>query len=276
MIAGMKNAFQKIEQRQKQLARSAFCAWLNQVGLDQDALRFAPSMTYFVLGFRDILALAKRERSVSESVSDLDELDLAINTHCEEDREHWKWFLSDIEKLGYLNTTPEKFLFRIWSDEEQMPRRMIYHITHLIQSETDSRLILVMIECLEAAFAVFIESLKPQLVKRGFYEKLTYFGQKHDLGEQSHAMGSWIEDQAAGEKGSKSHVPHPASHEAHGDTVVARLASSPSSPELESQAARLVDSIFNHFEMLFEHWRRVALSSGGAGLPPEAIQKDRR
>ncbi len=249
----MKMTFQKIEQRKKQLSQSAFCTWLQQVGPEQDALGFAPSMSYFVLGFRDILALAKRESPASE-------LDLAINHHCEEDREHWKWFLTDIQKLGYLNTTPEKFLFRIWSDEEQMPRKMIYHITHLIQSEGDSRLILTMIECLEAAFAVFIENLKPQLVKRDFYEKLSYFGQKHDLGEQSHAMGSWIEDESSS---SASRQP---------ESAVTRLISSDSPPELERKASQIVDSIFDHFEMLFTHWHQVALG----GLRPDTVEQNRR
>lgn len=247
MIFSMKSTFAKIETRKKQLGKNTFCQWLRQVGPEQDALSFAPSMSYFVLGFRDILALAKRKQPKTE-------LDEAINHHCEEDREHWKWFLSDIQKMGYLDTTPEKFLFRIWSDQEQTPRQMIYHITHLIQSEIDSRLILTMIECLEAAFAVFIETLKPQLVKRGFYEKLIYFGQQHDLGEQSHAMGSWIEGGSSSTAGN------------HAETTLAHLASSDSPPEVEARAIQIVDSIFDQFELLFQHWHQVATGADEGSL----------
>lgn len=261
----MRSTFQKIEQRKRRLSLSPFCGWLSEAGLEQDALGFAPSMSYFVLGFRDILALAKRNNPRTD-------LDRAINLHCEEDREHWKWFLSDIQKLGYLNTTPEKILGRIWSDEEQMPRQMIYHITHLIQSESDSRVILAIIECLEAAFAVFIETLKPQLVKRDFYEKLSYFGQQHDLGEQSHAMGSWIE-------GTKDHVLG-----VPPEAALNQFARLDSPPEVEARAFRFIDSIFDHFELLFAHWNQVAkkaLGDDGLGscdrwLGPKPTQENRR
>ena len=101
----MEKTFAHIDHKKNQLSQNPFCLWLKQAGLEQDALIFAPSMSYFVLGFRDILELAKRPNPKTE-------LDFSINVHCEEDKEHWKWFLGDIQKLGYLNMSPEEFIFQ--------------------------------------------------------------------------------------------------------------------------------------------------------------------
>lgn len=225
----MKTVLHEIEKQKEILSKTKFAAWLEDLEMNHDVLAFAPSMSYFVLGFRDILELAKRQNPENA-------LDFAINAHCEEDKEHWKWFLSDIQNLGYLNRSPLELISRIWSDEERVPRNMIYFITHLIQRESDPKMILAVIECLEAAFAVFIEKLKPQLVHRNVYERLTYFGQRHDLGEQSHALGSWIGDMPADEL----------------------LLSIELNAEEQVYATQMVQQIFAYFNTMFEHWYLVS------------------
>lgn len=232
----MKNVMNLISLKKKHLSRNTFCNWLDTVQADQDALSFTPSMSYFVLGFRDILELAKYNTPKST-------LEHAINIHCEEDKEHWKWFLNDLDYLGYLNTSTKDFIYKIWSDEERVPRNMVYLITHLIQSESDPRFKLVIIECLEAAFAVFIEHLRPQMISRGIYDKLTYFGKNHDEGEQSHSLGSWVD------KTSDLH------------NMDDLLMSIELNTDEESKANQLVEKIFMSFEILFTHWHNQANSN---------------
>lgn len=228
----MKEVLHEIEIQKEILSASKFAKWLTDLELKHDVLAFIPSMTYFVLGFRDILELAKREDPKSA-------LDFAINAHCEEDKEHWKWFLNDLQNLGYLNGSCFEFASRIWSDEERIPRNMIYFVTYLIQKESNPKMILTVIECLEAAFAVFIEKLKPQLLNRNVYERLTYFGQRHDLGEQSHALGSWIDD-----------IPK--------DNL---LLSIEMNEEERGYAISDVKEVFAHFNNMFEHWYNVSEKS---------------
>ncbi len=225
-----------IENKKQELSNHSFCRWLETAPLSQDALAFAPSMSYFVLGFRDILELVKYANPQTD-------LEKAINHHCEEDSEHWKWFLQDLSALGYLNSSTEVFLSKIWSDEGRTPRNMVYFLTHLIQQQKDPYLVWTVIECLEAAFAVFIDKLRPQLVQRGLYRRLMYFGKMHDEGEQSHALGSWIEDGDIKE----DHFDHH-QHELN-------LAFS---EEQIKQAQPIIEKIFMQFEVLFTHWHQEA------------------
>lgn len=225
----MKEVLREIEIQKEILNATKFAKRLTDLELRHDVLAFAPSMSYFVLGFRDILELAKRKNPKSA-------LDFAINAHCEEDKEHWKWFLNDIQNLGYLNGSSFEFVSRIWSDQENIPRRMVYLVTYLIQKESDPKMILAVIECLEAAFAVFIEKLRPQLILRNVYESLMYFGQRHDLGEQSHALGSWIDDSPADDL----------------------LLSIEMSEDERAYAITMVKEVFTHFNNMFEHWCNVS------------------
>ena len=94
-----------IENKKQKLSTHSFCRWLEAAPLNQDALAFAPSMSYFVLGFRDILELVKYTNPQSD-------LEKAINHHCEEDSEHWKWFLQR-RKFGRPSRSSSRFLFSL-------------------------------------------------------------------------------------------------------------------------------------------------------------------
>lgn len=237
----MNTILQKIDSKKTDLDQHLFCQWLSKATPQENVLAFAPAMSYFVLGFRDILELARFKDPQSP-------LEHAINHHCDEDSEHWQWYLNDLTEMGFLASSAQSFLYKIWSDEQRVPRNMVYFLTHLIQTHKDPAIVLAIIECLEAAFAVFIERLRPQLVDRNLYQRLTYFGMKHDHGEQSHAMGSWIED---GEE------------DLHLDFAELNL-----SQEQEALVILLVDQIFAKFDELFTHWHQEALSSKMVNLLP--------
>jgi len=56
---------------------------------------------------------------------------------------------------------------------------------------------MIIIDCLESAFSVFINSLNSITHKIGYYKILKYFGEKYYEDEASHSSGIWL----VGEKG---------------------------------------------------------------------------
>jgi hypothetical protein len=83
----------KIADHQTTLEQHSFCQHLCQrQDISLQAYRFVPHMTFFVLGFRDILETVKVAKPVSKC-------ELALNAHCLEDAEHWRLFIEDLQTL---------------------------------------------------------------------------------------------------------------------------------------------------------------------------------
>lgn len=219
-----------ISQEQNKLAQSNLCQWLSE-GNNQkeDKLLFIPSMTFFVLGFRDILNFIKIENPQTT-------LDFLINNHCDEDMDHWRWFLSDLEQLGFsLNSWGDNInhVFQsVWADENFRTRAMIYETIALIRSKNSPELSLVMIEVLEAAFGIFINSINPLIKESNLYHELTYFGKHHQDQEESHSAGSWTGDSKP-------------------DEIIENIQLSPQQRE---EAKEIVTNFFNRFHGLFDCW----------------------
>jgi hypothetical protein len=186
----MKKVIELVGTKKAELQESAFCDWMKNLHEGEDPFSFVPAMSFFVLGFRDILALAKRPLTGNP-------WDAAINLHCDEDKNHWLWFIHDLEHLGFKNHTfgprSRNILRDMWSNTNRPVRDMVYMVTQLVQAHRSPMVTLAIIESLEAAFGVFIEVLRPQVEKHSLYEDLKYFGRDHDEGEQSHALGNWVD-----------------------------------------------------------------------------------
>jgi hypothetical protein len=69
---------------------------------------------------------------------------------------------------------------------------MVYTLIHYAKMSSDPFINLALIESLEAAFAVFINALMPQVEKRGWQNNLRYFGSRHHEDESNHALGTWV------------------------------------------------------------------------------------
>lgn len=186
-------------------------------------------MTFFVLGFRDVLSYLKRPRP--ESV-----WDHMINIHCEEDANHWMWFIEDLQKIGVSETAWgtdfSKLLYMMWSQEGEKSRDMIYTLIHYVKESRDPFINLALVETLEAAFAVFISALMPQIEKNGWQNELRYFGSRHHEDESNHAMGSWVGEVNV--------------HSSLEDVVLSDFQA--------SEAARIVKELFSKFHVLFNSW----------------------
>ncbi len=222
----MQSIFKMIEEEKAKLSQHELIEWL---GNSNQPLTFVPAMTFFVLGFRDVLSYVKRKNPK-------DIWDHSINVHCEEDANHWLWFIEDLQKIGVSETTWgndfTQLLTSTWSEAGYSSRDMVYTLIHYAKTNTDPFVNLAMIESLEAAFAIFINALMPQIEKRGWQTELRYFGSRHHEDESNHALGSWI-----------------------GETSIDNeLKNIVLSPLQKSQAITIVSDIFIKFHTVFESW----------------------
>jgi len=186
----MNNLINHISSHKAALANHTFCTYLRKT--HDTSFSFVPRMTFFVLGFRDILQSLRCETPKTE-------LDRMINHHCDEDADHWLWFLEDLKKLDmdidHWGGDVSSLLAYLWSPESYCVRNLVYRVIHHIQSVHDAEEKLIIVECLEAAFAAFISSLSHLTKRANVHQQLTYFGEHHYQEEMGHAMGSWIEDE---------------------------------------------------------------------------------
>lgn len=191
MVIIMESIFTQISMHRTSLANHSFCQLLKDKDANKTSLRFIPTMTFFVLGFRDILESMKIDNPQSD-------VDKTLNIHCEEDSEHWRWFIEDLNKLGmqtqYWGGNVSAILHHIWSPDHYIVRDLVYRVIHHVHSSRSTNEKLIIVECLEAAFAAFIENLNPLTKKIGMYQKLRYFGEHHYEKEADHAAGSWIDE----------------------------------------------------------------------------------
>lgn len=222
----MQNIFTMIEKEKSNLAKHELIEWISTT--DQP-LTFVPAMTFFVLGFRDVLSYLKRPNPK-------DIWDHSINVHCEEDANHWLWFIEDMQKIGVKETAWGKdfteLLKTTWSETGYASRDMVYTLIHNAKVNSDPFVSLALIESLEAAFAVFINALMPQIEKRGWQNDLRYFGSRHHEDESNHALGTWV-----GEV-----------------TVDNDLKSVPLSELQKSQAHFMIKETFLKFHTVFKSW----------------------
>lgn len=187
----MHRILKKIEFETLKLEGSQLCLWLkNDKAEHEDYLSFTPSMLFFVLGFKDVL-------SAMQVINPKTDVDNELNTHCQEDLDHWKWYLQDLETMGYIpeswGSRMSDMFHQIWGDESFEVRNLVYTLMHQVKKYNDPYLSLVIIEYLEASFAVFIRHMLIPINDLDIYKKLNYFGKTHVEKEEAHSRGSWVE-----------------------------------------------------------------------------------
>jgi hypothetical protein len=235
----MNNIFALIENHKQRLADHSFCRRLRDYkSSDRSIFFFVPQMSFFVLGFRDLLEYMRVPFPSNPA-------EFMLNEHCSEDSDHWLWFLQDLETLqlpsqAWGGEHVSKKLQLVWSPQNAAVRRQVYDIIVMINNCKNAQEKLVIIECLEAAFAAFIESLNVLTKRLGVYQKLVYFGEKHYDKESEHTMGSWLN--TAETKQQKT-------RQAKGVIRTAVM-------------EQMVEDIFNGFDSMFSCWEQSLVRSG--------------
>lgn len=230
----MNNIFSTIEIHKQQLAKHSFCHRLKTTkSSDISLFNFVPHMAFFVLGFRDLLEYLRIPYPSNPA-------EFMLNEHCKEDSDHWLWFLQDLERLqlpasAWGGERVSDTLQLIWAPQNSAVRRQVYDIVVMISQCKNAHERLVIVECLEAAFATFIESLNVLTQRLGLYHELMYFGEQHHEKEAEHSMGSWLDE--PGTHGHKSLPPKGAIR--------------------YSLMTQMVDDIFTGFEAVFSCWEKA-------------------
>lgn len=230
----METLIKQLKARKAQLDQSAFCSFLKS---DQysaaERMTFAPSMFYFVMGFRDSL----------HSLKDLDDTSddqQIVNVHCEEDSTHWMWYLNDINTLtnySLINSGDAMSPVQVWSEDYWPIRNVVYEVVHRCKSTTDPFMRLLIIQVLEATFGSFNTAIHQPVKELGLYGKLLYFGKEHIDAEEDHSFEDWLEVDE---------------HTYGKDRVI-------TTEQLE-EGIEVIDVLFDAFEEMFLSWRNISIS----------------
>ncbi len=226
----MRAIMRKIEEKKSTLERSRFVEWLIREDVPgAEKLSFAPAMAFFIMGFRDILCSLKQRNPTTWAAK-------IVNQHCDEDADHWRWYIEDLEKLGFDHTVwggdLSGLFSRMWSDETRESRNLVYLTMYHVRSAPSPEVLLVIIEVMEATFGVFSDALHRALQGMPAYSNLKYFGHTHRQEEESHAIGSWTQ--------SGSH-----SEDIYGIQLP---------KEVREICFNIVDALFAQFQEVFEEW----------------------
>lgn len=226
----MQELFVLIEERKHSLDSNKLCVALREYNISEGRgklLKFMPSMAFFVLGFKDMLAYLKVENPRNE-------VDNILNTHCDEDSDHWTWYLEDMKALGLHTIDASEFAKTTWSDDNFKIRRHVYDTISIIIQTGSSEERLIIVECLEAAFAAFVMNLNVATKGLDLYETLKYFGKHHYDKESDHTMGSWLSE----------------------DSKLKTRSNEYSFLEVE-RMKECITKIFDNFELMFDYWHEM-------------------
>ena len=183
--------FEKVDQNRRALWEHPFAVTMRNTNLPAEArISPVPQMTFFIMGFKDILFDLQRE-------GEIDSVQKAVNEHCQEDNGHWKWFLNDLERIqvpgNFLDDSKWNIFAELWSDNSWPIRNTVYEAIHLGRKASTSRLRLLMLEVIEAIFSVYAESINVLVKQQGKWETYEFFGKVHYDAENDHSCGSWLD-----------------------------------------------------------------------------------
>jgi hypothetical protein len=118
----MKMILQRIRQRTERFAHHPLLSYVRDESIDPwQRLAFLPCLASFSLGFSELSREYLRDDPTDDPVQ------VAINAHTYEDAEHWKWFLADLNSVGFNHTVPLDQAIRfLWTAELHASRRLIY------------------------------------------------------------------------------------------------------------------------------------------------------
>ena len=147
-------------------------------------LTVVPTMAFWVLAFGDAMAFLRRSSGDTP-------LDAIVQQHAQEDAEHWKWFVSDLEDLasqGIGARSISDALMRMWGPDTAPVRECAWTVHHLLRTHIDPAVRLAILEACEHGFEAFMDSMRPVVQAAGHYGELRYLGSMHDEAEAGHAL----------------------------------------------------------------------------------------
>ena len=147
-------------------------------------LAVVPTMAFWVLGFADAMALLR-------STCGDTQLDHVVRQHAEEDSEHWRWFVADLELLaaqGVGARSMSDAMLRQWGPTNEPVRACAWTLHHLLRTHTDPVARLALLEACEHGFEAFMNCIRPVVRAANRYGELRYLGAIHDHAESNHTL----------------------------------------------------------------------------------------
>lgn len=189
----MKEVLELIEQKRQEYAQLPLMKFLVDESIDPlERLSWAPCFAPFAMTFKDVNAYVFRKEPADSPLQEM------INKHSYEDGRHWRWYLNDLEKLGFdesLNFTDA--LRFIWGEETQKTRYFCYDLLGLCVFEKDPIIKLAVIESIEVTGSVTLSLLVNigAEIQQKTNHKLNYFSASHYAVETGHIQsGSSYEE----------------------------------------------------------------------------------
>ena len=219
-----------IDIKKKTIEQHELCKWMSNAQIDPKLrLSFVPSMLFFIMGFSDILKEIKVKNPQTK-------LDYIINTHCDEDSDHWRWYLKDLENLGFsLNDwggNVSGVFSTLWDEKLYPTRKLVYESIKYAQNAKDPVLKLILIEVMEATFGAFTINMIHPLKETSYYKALDFFGHTHEHAEDNHSLGSWTSDE----------TPEEFMHNIKVESSI------------KYEAVAMIDHLFDLFSEMFDCW----------------------
>jgi hypothetical protein len=183
----MKEIMFAIEEKKQDFAKLPLFKFMQDKNLQpRQRLSFAPCMAHFIMSFGDLNSYVLR------SNQSLDKFQTIVNKYTYEDDNHWPWFLTDIENLGFnAEVNIPQALRYIWGEESKITRQLVYQIAgHTLQADSVIRFLVVQV--LEATGDVFFSIsneivFELQAITRKEY---LFFGETHIHEENEHIIAT--------------------------------------------------------------------------------------
>lgn len=234
----MKKILNLLAEKRQEIGMCNFYSFLKDNSIDaRQRISFAPKVAYFTMSFGDLMT------TVLKRANPQTELDIHVNTHCSEDDFHWKWYLEDMENLGYNAEYFENITniyTKLWDVESASVRHIIYRVIYYGQKCTAPLFHLILIEILEAGLSGFFENTYKYIAKPHL-PFLKYFGETHYQAEYNHSVTSWF--QVGHEETDKMHP----------------LAKYHLEDDMYELAKEAIDVLFNDFNAMYDCWHQAAL-----------------
>jgi hypothetical protein len=181
----MKSVIERLNEKTREFARAPLFDYLNDRSIEpRKRLSFAPSVAHFVMSFADLYAFVLQAPAKGDVYQEL------VNAHAREDENHWRWFLDDLEKLGFdERVTFSDALRFLWSDSTVNTRALTYKMCRLGYGASSLEK-LVLVHVIEAAGKVTVEhvaAVGAEYSKQSG-KRLVYMGQHHFATESDHTL----------------------------------------------------------------------------------------
>ncbi|MBV6623339.1 MAG: hypothetical protein KI793_10445 [Rivularia sp. (in: Bacteria)] len=182
----MKEVLELIEQKNKEFAQLPFFQFLRDKSIHpRQRLVWVPCVIPLIMSVKDLNNCILRNEPTTDPIQKI------INFHSYEDGRHWRWFLTDLERLDLDSPLKLSDTLRfLWGEETQTARLLAYNLVASTLNASPA-IKLVAIETVEAtgivAFSAFAEV--GQELEKITQKRNRYFSASHLAVETGHVFG---------------------------------------------------------------------------------------